>query len=69
MLELTSKDLELVKYLALPDKEIAERLHYSIGTIRASKKRIFARMNVANSVQAVIKAWACGLIEKEDIIL
>ena len=69
MLELTSQDLELVKYLALPDKEISEMLHYSIGSIRASKKRIFARLNVKNSTHAVIKAWVYGLIEKEDIVL
>lgn len=68
MHELSSKDIDFVKYFALPDKEIAERTNYSFNTVKTYKSKLFKRMNAASATHALFKAVKAGLITIEEII-
>ena len=69
MHELTSKEKEFLKYMALPDKEVAELTGYAVGTYKTYKRRIFNRLNAATSTHALFKAVQKGIIKIEDIVI
>jgi LuxR family maltose regulon positive regulatory protein len=62
--ELTSRELEVLQFLAtgLANREIAKRLHVSVGTIKTHVHRILAKLDVGNRTQAVHRARAAGLL-------
>ena len=62
--ELTSREIEVLRLLAtgLANREIAERLHVSVGTIKTHVHRILAKLDVGNRTQAVHHARAAGLL-------
>jgi LuxR family maltose regulon positive regulatory protein len=62
--ELTSRELEVLTYLAtgLANRDIAKRLHVSVGTIKTHVHRILAKLDVGNRTQAVHRARAAGLL-------
>lgn len=62
--ELTSRELEVLTFVAtgLANREIAERLHVSVGTIKTHVHRILAKLDVGNRTQAVHRARQAGLL-------
>ncbi len=69
MPQLSTEDIEFLKHLILPEKEIAEKLVCSKSKVQWEKKRIFSRLNAANAFHAVIKAVQQGIITIEEIVL
>lgn len=61
---LTSQELEILKLVAqgLSNKEIAECLHLSNGTVRNYISNILTKLDVANRVLAVNKALELGIL-------
>ncbi|MBF0716158.1 response regulator transcription factor [Gemelliphila palaticanis] len=61
---LTSQELEILKLVAqgLSNKEIAECLHLSNGTVRNYISNILTKLDVANRVLAVNKAVELGIL-------
>jgi DNA-binding NarL/FixJ family response regulator len=62
--ELTSRELEVLRFVAtgLANREIATRLHVSVGTIKTHVHRILAKLDVGNRTEAVHRARAAGLV-------
>jgi LuxR family maltose regulon positive regulatory protein len=63
---LTERELEVVALLAqrLSDKEIAERLFISLGTVKRHTHSIYEKLHVGRRRDAVAKATALGLIKQ-----
>jgi LuxR family maltose regulon positive regulatory protein len=66
--ELTSRELEVLALLAtgLANRDIAKRLHVSVGTIKTHVHRILAKLDVGNRTQAVHRARAAGLLRGSE---
>jgi LuxR family maltose regulon positive regulatory protein len=64
---LTSREQDVLDLMAqrLTDKEIAERLVISPYTVRTHAKGIFAKLNVKNRRQAVVRAQELNLISRD----
>ena len=62
---LTEREKGIVLLLAEGDtnKEIAEKLHISVHTVKAHLEAIYDKFGVSNRVQASIKAVVLGLID------
>jgi LuxR family maltose regulon positive regulatory protein len=62
--ELTNRELEVLRFIAtgLANREIAKRLHVSVGTIKTHVHRILAKLDVGNRTEAVHRARAAGLV-------
>ena len=62
---LTEREKGIVLLLAGGDtnKEIAEKLHISVHTVKAHLEAIYDKFGVSNRVQASIKAVVLGLID------
>jgi LuxR family maltose regulon positive regulatory protein len=63
---LTERELEVVTLLAqrLSDKEIAERLLISLGTVKRHTHSIYEKLHVGSRRDAVAKATTLGLIQQ-----
>ncbi len=63
--QLTPREREVLLALAdgLSDKEIAERLHIGIGTVRNHFMNIFNKLGVHSRLQALVFAVRQGLVE------
>jgi DNA-binding NarL/FixJ family response regulator len=61
---LTPRERELIQNLAegLSDKEIAARLHLTVGTVRRHLASIFEKLGVRSRLQALIVAARHGLV-------
>jgi RNA polymerase sigma factor (sigma-70 family) len=61
---LTPRERELIQNLAegLSDKEIAARLHLTVGTVRRHLASIFEKLEVRSRLQALIVAARHGLV-------
>jgi DNA-binding NarL/FixJ family response regulator len=61
---LTTRELELVRYLAagLRNKEIGERLHISEGTVKTHLHNIYEKVGVEGRVSLVVWAKERGLV-------
>jgi DNA-binding NarL/FixJ family response regulator len=61
---LTPRERELIQVLAegLADKEIAARLHLTVGTVRRHLASIFEKLGVRSRLQALIVAARHGLV-------
>jgi LuxR family maltose regulon positive regulatory protein len=62
---LTDRELEVLQELAkgLTNPEIAERLMVSLNTIKTHTKNIYAKLEVRNRTEAVMRAQELGLLE------
>jgi DNA-binding NarL/FixJ family response regulator len=62
--ELTSRELEVLRFVAtgLANREIATRLHVSVGTIKTHVHRILAKLDVGNRTEAGHRARAAGVV-------
>jgi LuxR family maltose regulon positive regulatory protein len=62
---LTDRELEVLEELAkgLTNREIAERLMVSLNTIKTHTKSIYAKLEVRNRTEAVMRAQDLGLLE------
>ena len=69
MHELTSQEKFFLKYLALPDKEVAELTGYALNTYKTYKMRIYRRLNASTATHALFKAVQKGIISIEDIVV
>jgi LuxR family maltose regulon positive regulatory protein len=65
--ELTERELEVLRHVAtgLANRDIAKRLHVSVGTIKTHVHRILAKLDVGNRTQAVHRARQAGLLASE----
>src|SRR5918999_2847136 len=64
---LTPRERELIQVLGegLADKEIAARLHLTVGTVRRHLASIFEKLGVRSRLQAIIVAARHGLVRLE----
>jgi len=62
---LTGRELEVLEELAegLTNPEIAKRLMVSLNTVKTHTKNIYAKLNVRNRTEAVVRAQELGLLE------
>jgi DNA-binding NarL/FixJ family response regulator len=60
---LSPRELEVVRYLArgLTNKEIAQAMHYSVGTVKNVVQRIIEKLGVSDRTQAAVYAVRAGL--------
>ena len=63
--QLTPRELEVLSALAdgLSDKEISERLHVGVGTVRNHLVSIFGKLGVNSRLQALVFALRHGVVE------
>ncbi len=57
MVELTKRENEVLYHisLGLKDKEIADHLYISLGTVKSHVKSIYRKLKVRNRIEATIK--------------
>lgn len=62
--ELSAKELEVLRAICQGEttKEIAERTKKSVNTIETHRKNIFAKLDVKNTAQLIMKAIQLGII-------
>lgn len=67
---LTPRQLEVLRLLSRgnANKEIARQLDLSVGTVKLHVTALLKALNVRNRTQAVIKAAAVGILEKDESI-
>jgi DNA-binding NarL/FixJ family response regulator len=65
---LTERELDVLLLVAQgqANSEIAETLMLSLSTIKTHVNRIFAKLHLENRVQAVVRAYECGLVVPGD---
>jgi predicted ATPase/DNA-binding CsgD family transcriptional regulator len=68
---LTEREVEILRLIAegLSNREIAQKLFLTLGTIKWYNKQIYSKLGVHNRTQAVSKANEIGLFEKRADIL
>jgi DNA-binding NarL/FixJ family response regulator len=64
---LTDREMETVTLLAqgLSNREIAEQMHVSEGSVKAYLGRVCEKFGVRDRVQALIKAYQSGLVDPQ----
>ena len=62
---LTEREMGIMILLAegATNKEIADKLHISVHTVKAHLEAIFEKLNAVNRLQAVIQAIRIGIID------
>lgn len=67
-MNLTTRELEVLKLLCLPRKTISERLCISLPTTRRHIEHIFNKLVCSNRVEALVKAIKIGIIKADEVI-
>lgn len=68
MTEVSSKEIEILKLLAKPNKEIAKNLKISEGTVKTYIYRLFSKYpNALTRAGLIIEALRRNIIKLEDI--
>ena len=62
---LTPRELEILRLIdsGLTNREIADRLFVSVGTIKTHTHRAYAKLDVTGRTQALARARGLGLLE------
>lgn len=62
--QLTGRELEVIRLIAsgLPNADIAQKLHLTIGTVKWHANNIYSKLNVKSRIQATDKARKLGLL-------
>ena len=62
---LTPRELEVLRHLATgqTNRQIAEKLHLSLSTVKRNLERIISKLGVSDRTQAAVKALELGLID------
>src|SRR5690606_6298614 len=62
---LTEREIEVLRLLAegLPNREIADRLFVSVGTVKRHTHNIYSKLGVSNRTRATIRGRELGLLE------
>lgn len=65
--DLKPRELEVLQHMSegLTNREIAQRLHIGVETVRTYAKQIYAKLDVSGRVEASRKAWILGLLEDQ----
>jgi len=60
---LSPREMEVLQYLArgLTNKEIAQEMHYSVGTVKNVVQRIIEKLHVSDRTQAAVYAVRSGI--------
>jgi DNA-binding NarL/FixJ family response regulator len=69
MVKLSLREVEIVKRLALSNKEIAQEFGITESTVKQRVKTILLRFNVNGRAQVLIMAIKLGIINLEDVVL
>jgi LuxR family maltose regulon positive regulatory protein len=61
---LTAREIDVLRLLALglPNREIADRLVISLGTVKRHTGNIYGKLGVDNRTQAILRAQELGLL-------
>lgn len=64
-IEFLPRELDVLRQISegLSNREIAEHLHISIATVKASVQEVLAKLSASDRTQAAVKALRLGLIE------
>ena len=62
---LTSRELQVLKLVALgyTNKEVAEKMNFSVHTVKSHLEKIYMKLCVHNKIQALVKAVQGGFLE------
>ena len=62
--ELSEREREVLRYLPsmLTASEIAAELHVSVNTVKAHKRSIYAKLGASRRQDAVVRAFARGIL-------
>lgn len=67
-MNLTSREIEVLKLLCLTNREIAKRLWLSIKTVKAHVHNIFNKLTCSSRAEALVKAIKDGIINADEVI-
>lgn len=69
-IRLSRRETEVLIQLShgLSDKEVAEVLGITLGTVRVYRKRMSSKLGARGLVQCLLVAWALGLIDVRPIV-
>ena len=61
---LSERELEVLQLISegLSNKEIAQRLYLSVGTVKVHTRNIYGKLGVSSRTQAVAKAQGLGIL-------
>ena len=64
---LSERELQILQFISegMSNREIAERLCLSLGTVKVHSHNIYGKLNVSNRTQAVGQARKLGLLSSE----
>lgn len=67
---LTSREQEILHLIAqgLSNREIAQRLYLSRGTVKAHSHNIYSKLGVSNRTQGLLKAQELGLLTGSEVL-
>ena len=66
--ELTSREKEVLKYIALPRKEIAKRLFIEVTSVKQHICNIYKKLKTNDKAIAILTAIEKGILKNEDIV-
>lgn len=68
-MDLTPREIQVLKLLCLPRKIISKRLCISLPTTRRHIEHIFNKLVCSNRVEALVKAIKEGIIKADEIVI